>query len=219
MIKKHIPNFITCLNLFSGCIAITFAFKGQLEMAGYFIFAAAFFDFLDGLAARTLQAFSPLGADLDSLADVVSFGVAPAAIMYQLLTQATADTYIPYLAFILPVFGALRLARFNTDPGQSENFLGLPIPSAGIFVAAIPMAYEWPNVYILLGVIAALSAIMVSTITLFSLKFKNRSWKDNQFKYYLLIASLLLLPFFKFAAIPTIIGLYVGLSILKNSLA
>ncbi len=217
MIKKHIPNFITCLNLFLGCIAITFAFKGELELAGYFIFAAALADFLDGLAARVLHAYSPIGKDLDSLADVVSFGVAPAAIAYQLLTVATPNQYLPYAAFLLPIFGALRLARFNIDTRQSENFIGLPIPSAGLFIAAIPMAYEFPNVYTLLVMIIGLSALMVSTITLFSLKFKNFTWGDNQFKYYLLIAALVLLPFFKFAAIPTIIGLYIGLSVLKNT--
>lgn len=217
--KKHIPNFITCLNLFSGCIAITFAFKGDLELAGYFIFASALFDFFDGLAARTLKAFSPLGADLDSLADVVSFGVAPGVIIYQLMTAATANEFLPYIGYLLPVFGALRLARFNIDTNQSENFLGLPIPAAGIFVAAIPMAYEFPSMAVLISVVIILSAMMVSTITLFSLKFKNLSWADNHFKYYLILAAVLLLPFFKFAAIPSIIGLYIGLSVLKNSIA
>jgi CDP-diacylglycerol--serine O-phosphatidyltransferase len=135
-LKKHFPNAITCANLFSGCVGIVLAFKGELVAASYAIFLSAIFDFFDGLASRVLKSFSGIGKDLDSLADVVSFGVLPAVIMYQLFLQGhqidNVSTYLNFIAFLIAVFSALRLAKFNTDTRQSENFIGLPTPANAI---------------------------------------------------------------------------------------
>ena len=135
--KQHIPNFITCLNLVSGCIAIVFAFQHQLEITVYLLALSALFDFFDGLAARALNAYSVIGKDLDSLADMVSFGFAPGAIMYivlnDLLIAQQLPTYWAYAAFIIPVFSALRLAKFNNDTRQSTYFVGLPTPANTLF--------------------------------------------------------------------------------------
>ena len=129
MIKKHIPNAITCANLFSGCIGIVYAFNGALETAAYFVLLSGIFDFFDGFAARLLNVKSNIGKDLDSLADMVSFGFLPGVVMYQLLSQSDyASPYLPYLAFIITVFSALRLAKFNNDTRQTEDFIGLNTP-------------------------------------------------------------------------------------------
>ena len=135
-ILKYIPNTITCLNLASGCMAIVMAFEGHLQGAILWIMMAAFFDFMDGLTARLLKAYSPLGKELDSLSDVVSFGVAPGMALYVLLRQAVASmgggeglAYLPYLAFVIPVFSGLRLAKFNLDERQTSSFIGMPVPA------------------------------------------------------------------------------------------
>src|ERR1700740_2323055 len=141
--KKHLPNAITCANLFSGCIGIVFCFKENLIYAAYAIFLAAIFDFFDGLASRVLQSFSGIGKDLDSLADMVSFGVLPSVIIYELFLQAPqiehVSTYLNYIAFLIPVFSALRLAKFNIDERQTEIFIGLPTPANAILIASLPL--------------------------------------------------------------------------------
>ena len=145
--KNHIPNIITLFNLLSGILSIYSVMNGNIELAAYLIFAAAGFDFFDGLAAKLLNAKSEMGAELDSLADVVSFGVAPGFIMFYMLSVShgqpghTAESFsiIPFLAFIIPAFGALRLAKFNVDTEQTISFKGLPIPAMGILVASLPL--------------------------------------------------------------------------------
>jgi CDP-diacylglycerol--serine O-phosphatidyltransferase len=220
MIKKHIPNAITCANLFSGCIGIVYAFNGALETAAYFVLLSGIFDFFDGFAARLLNVKSNIGKDLDSLADMVSFGFLPGVVMYQLLSQSDyASPYLPYLAFIITVFSALRLAKFNNDTRQTEDFIGLNTPMNTLFIVSLPFIQkDYPSVInstlLLVGLTALLSWLLVSEIRIFSLKFSSTNWAQNKIKYIFLIISALLLPFLKFAAVPFILVLYIGLSIL-----
>jgi len=227
-LKKHLPNAITCANLFSGCIGIVFAFQGNLIAAAYAIFLSAIFDFFDGLASRVLKSFSGIGKDLDSLADMVSFGVLPAVIMYQLLLQAhqidNVSTYLNFIAFLIPVFSALRLAKFNVDMRQSENFIGLPTPANAILIASFPLIidhhnrYYTPyllNPYILSVFIIIMCSLLVAEMPMMSLKFKNKDFNENIFRYLLLLFSAILILFFKFAAVPVVIFIYVTLSIIQ----
>ncbi len=149
-VKKHVPNAITCANLFSGCVGIVFAFQGELIIAAYAVLLAAIFDFFDGFASRVLQSFSGIGKELDSLADMVSFGVLPSVILYQLFLQAPqidqVSPYLNFIAFLIPVFSALRLAKFNTDTRQAEIFIGLPTPANGMLIGSFPLILDqYPN--------------------------------------------------------------------------
>jgi len=230
-VQKHVPNFITCANLFSGCIGIVFAFQQNLRLAGYAIFMAAIFDFFDGLASRVLKSFSYIGIDLDSLADMVSFGVLPATIVYELLLQAPQidriSGYLNYVAFLIPVFSALRLAKFNNDDRQTENFIGLPTPADAILIASIPFIvnhYKWLvpyvlNPYVLAGFVVVMCVLLVSEIKLMSLKFKNTDLNGNIYRYLLLLFSAILILFFKFAAVPVVIFMYIILSIIQSKIA
>jgi CDP-diacylglycerol--serine O-phosphatidyltransferase len=223
---KHLPNFITCLNLFSGTIALTFAVQGDLKTAAYFILLAAIFDFMDGLLARALNAYSEIGKQLDSLADMVSFGLIPGVFIYMMLKSNLEAHGLPvilsYSGFIITIFSALRLAKFNIDTRQTENFIGLATPANTLFFVSLPFIYDQgiealmfltqPHVLILLTI--CFSYLLVSELSLFSLKFKSLSWAQNNFKYILLALSLLLIILFKFAAVPMIIVLYILLSII-----
>ncbi|MFH0867415.1 MAG: CDP-diacylglycerol--serine O-phosphatidyltransferase [Bacteroidota bacterium] len=232
--KKHLANFITSLNLLCGCIGIGLLFNSDIISAAYFIFIAAIFDFLDGFIAKQLHAQSAFGKELDSLADVVSFGVLPGLIMFVLLNLCYEDEegwqqYLPYTSFLIPVFSALRLAKFNTDDRQAENFIGLPTPANAIFIASIPFIILNGNEYhsfisglfgnpgFLLILILILSFLLVSPLTLFSLKFKSFIWKENNFRIIFLIVSVILLLIFQFLAIPLIIAIYIFLSLIQNS--
>ncbi|MDB5009010.1 MAG: CDP-diacylglycerol--serine O-phosphatidyltransferase [Mucilaginibacter sp.] len=227
-LKKHLPNAITCANLFSGCIGIVLAFKGELIAAAYAIFLSAIFDFFDGLASRVLKAFSGIGKDLDSLADIVSFGVLPAVIMYQLLLQArqidNISPYLNFIAFLIPVFSALRLAKFNVDTRQAEHFIGLPTPANAILIASFPLIldhhnrYFTPylvNPYVLSCFIVVMCSLLVVEVPMMSLKFKNSDFNENIFRYLLLLFSAILILFFKFAAVPVVIFIYITLSIIQ----
>jgi CDP-diacylglycerol--serine O-phosphatidyltransferase len=184
------------------------------------VLLSGIFDFFDGFAARLLNVKSNIGKDLDSLADMVSFGFLPGVVMYQLLSQSDyASPYLPYLAFIITVFSALRLAKFNNDTRQTEDFIGLNTPMNTLFIVSLPFIQkDYPSVInstlLLIGLTALLSWLLVSEIRIFSLKFSSTSWAQNKIKYIFLIISALLLPFLKFAAIPFILVLYIGLSIL-----
>jgi CDP-diacylglycerol--serine O-phosphatidyltransferase len=227
-LKKHLPNAITCANLFSGCIGIVLAFKGELIAASYAIFLSAIFDFFDGLASRVLKSFSGIGKDLDSLADMVSFGVLPAVIMYQLLLQGhqidKVSDYLNFIAFLIPVFSALRLAKFNVDTRQAENFIGLPTPANAILIASFPLIidhhneYYVPfllNPYVLSVLVIIMCSLLVVEVPMMSLKFKNRDFNKNIFRYLLLLFSAILILFFKFAAVPVIILIYITLSVIQ----
>lgn len=224
--KKHIPNFITCLNLFSGCIALTYAICGQLQTAAYFILLAAAFDFMDGLFARMLNSYSELGKQLDSLADMVSFGLMPGVFVYHMLLTSLEAHGLPielaYIGFVITIFSALRLAKFNIDTRQTENFIGLATPANTLFFISLAFLTEedtealmfLTHPLIMIFLTLGFSYLLVSEISLFSLKFKSLSWQQNNFKYILLLSSLILIILFKFAAVPMIMVLYILLSII-----
>jgi CDP-diacylglycerol--serine O-phosphatidyltransferase len=231
-IKKHLPNAITCANLFSGCIGIVLAFKGQLVAASYAIFLSAIFDFFDGLASRVLKSFSGIGKDLDSLADMVSFGVLPAVIMYQLFLQAhqieKVSDWLNFIAFLIPVFSALRLAKFNVDTRQAENFIGLPTPANAILIASFPIILSHHNrfytpylvnPYVLPCVVITMCTLLVLEVPMMSLKFKSKDFNENIYRYLLLLFSAILILFFKFAAVPVIIIIYIILSVIQFKFA
>lgn len=217
-LKQHIPNTITCCNLLSGCLSILFSFTERPVLASVMIFAAGLFDFLDGFSARLLKAHSPIGGDLDSLSDVVSFGVAPGFIMYQLLQGSP----LAYGALLLPVFAAVRLAKFNVDDRQTTSFIGLPTPPMAIFMASLPLAF-WQlgllgqpvlHPYLGLGIVLLFSFMMVCNRPFFSFKMKKASWKGNEVKWIFLILAVVGFAVFRFVALPFILLLYVLLSVL-----
>lgn len=231
MIKKHIPNFITCLNLFSGCVGSVFAFQGDLKTAAYLVILAAVFDFLDGNAARLLNSKSPIGKDLDSLADMVSFGFLPGLVMYQLLLTSTIPTaleplkeYLPYFGFIITLFSALRLAKFNVDTRQSVDFIGLNTPTNTLFIAYLPFIKDsFPtlieNTVLLLFLTLITSSLLVSEIRLFSLKIRETSWEKSKYRYLFAAFSLVAFLIFQFAGIPLMLLFYLFFSFLhfRNS--
>ena len=219
---KHLPNAMTCGNLLCGCIGLVMALRGHLELASWLIGLAAVLDFGDGFVARMVNASGPFGKELDSLADVVTFGVLPAAIVFQLCWFQELGN-VSYGAFLIAVLSALRLANFNIDTRQSESFIGLPVPANALLIAAFPLMgrYQpqfngiWEN-DIALGMMVAFSFMLVSDVPLFALKFKSFAWAANQTKYLFLIASALLLLFLQYAAIPLIILLYIVVSLIFN---
>ncbi len=226
--KKYIPNAITCTHLFCGCIGIVFAFHGNLNFAAYAVFTAAFFDFLDGMAARLLKVHSEIGKQLDSLADVVSFGVLPSVIIYHLFylqdTSSNNTIWWYYSAFFIAVFSALRLAKFNVDTRQTNSFIGLPTPASAMLSASFPLILNQDNAsftgiilnpYFLIAYIILNCWLLVAKLPLLSLKFKNLGFNENIYRYVLLIFSVVCLVIFKFAAIPVIIFFYILLSIIQ----
>ena len=226
--KKHIPNTITMLNLFSGCIAVTMAFLGNFEGVLIWIIMAAVFDFFDGFAARLLHVSSPMGKELDSLADVVSFGIAPSAAVYVLLRDFTAypdfllplSPYLAYSAFLIPVFSALRLAKFNLDERQSTHFIGMPTPANALFwisyccgILAVPPLQNG-LFYITLFFILALSLLMVSEIPMFSLKLKKLSLKGNERQAILIVLMIGFVLLWGILGIAAGILAYIALSVI-----
>jgi CDP-diacylglycerol--serine O-phosphatidyltransferase len=229
---KSIPNVLTSLNLAFGFFAIAFALNtNTLYTAPFLIFIAAIFDFCDGFAARIFKAQSEFGKQLDSLADVVSFGVAPGILVYQLFSLMSVRliivnhfplVIIMALSALIPVFSALRLAKFNLDERQTDHFIGLPTPASAIFFASlIVIVFKTDNLlvqniilhqYTILFLVLIISFLMVSEIPMFSMKFKNLSIKDNLTKYVFILISITLIIFFKIMALPLIIGIYVVMS-------
>lgn len=195
-IKKHIPNTITCCNLVSGCIATSYAFGGSPKMALLWIIIGAVFDFFDGMSARLLHVSSPIGKELDSLADDVTFGVAPATIVFSELAVLEYPSflqpfceYIPYLAFIIAAFSALRLAKFNLDERQTTSFIGMPTPANALFWGSLIVfnpfwleGYSW-SVLVILALVCITSFLLVCELPMFALKFKQWSFKGNEIKY------------------------------------
>lgn len=238
-IVSNIPNFITILNLLSGCMAILWSFD-DIKISVMFIFAAALFDFADGLAARLLKAYSNFGKELDSLADIVSFGVAPAMIMHHLLRMSIIDKdssftfetatgiqlIIILTPFLLVAFSAIRLAKFNIDIRQQDTFIGLPTPASGILIASISyIMLIWDtdlksnfllSTPLLIFLVLLLCFLMVSNIPMFSLKFKRFSFADNKIRYVFLALVVVLVVFLKLWALPASIFVYIILSILNN---
>lgn len=216
--KRQLPNFLTCCNLLCGCLGIVFLLEDRNVPAAWFVWAACVFDFLDGFAARMLKVTSPIGKELDSLADVVSFGVLPSMVMYKMLAASSSSDVIPFIGLMIAMFSALRLAIFNVDETQRDSFKGLNTPANTLFITSLPLLQgtvgAWlylPTTLILITVV--FSFLLVSRIEIFALKFKNFSWADNKIRFTFLAASVLLLIIFQVAAIPLIILLYIGLSL------
>ena len=231
--KKHIPNTITSMNLFSGCIAIVMAFEGAFIWVVFWVIIAAIFDFFDGMSARLLNAPSKIGKELDSLADVVSFGVAPAIAVFIMLRNYTSfsesfssiQSYIPYLAFIIPVFSALRLAKFNIDERQTTHFLGLPTPANAIFWISYVYGIHKISIvnntvlFLTLGLVVILSLLMVSEIPMFSFKLKNLKIKDNEKPLILIICAVGFLLIWGVVGLAWTILTYIAISIISAFLS
>ena len=229
-IKQHIPNALTCGNLVSGCLSILFVSMNMPVKAAIMIFAACLFDFLDGFAARLLHAHSPIGADLDSLSDVVSSGVAPGFIMYWLMVHSfdmpsaivLGVNLLPCLAFLLPVFSAIRLAKFNIDDTQKTSFRGLPAPGMAVFMASLPLALSQVGhltdgalgYWACLGITLVFSFMMVCNLRFFSFKMKSVAWKGNEVRWIFLIIAVVGFAAFRLVALPFIMMVYILMSVL-----
>ena len=229
-IKKHIPNLITLLNLFSGCIALVYASEANFEMAFFFVCLGIFFDFFDGFFARLFNVSSPLGLQLDSLADMVTSGVVPGFVMFKMLTNSVSSNpsliYLPYLGFIITLGSCYRLANFNIDTRQTDSFIGLPTPANAIFILSLPLILKNTDSLILLELLTNCWVLIILTlvsafilnaeIPLFALKIKKFNFKDNALQILFLLVSLLLLIVFKFSGVALIIVFYVMLSVIMN---
>lgn len=231
-ITKHIPNSITCCNLICGCIATGTAFHQEFSLSIIMIFAGAVFDFFDGMTARLLKVSSPIGKELDSLADVVTFGVAPSAMLYSLFGMINnpawlgpvAD-YIPYTAFLMAAFSALRLAKFNLDERQTTSFIGVPTPANALFWCSLIgggnalLTSEHFNSIWLFVLMLVFSLLLVCELPMFALKFKNLSWKDNSIKYIFLLTCLPIFIIFGKSSFAVIVVWYILLSAIHNKKA
>ncbi|MCW5519159.1 CDP-alcohol phosphatidyltransferase family protein [Aureitalea sp. L0-47] len=244
---KQIPNIITSLNILCGCVAILFAISGDLVTASFFVFTGIFFDFFDGLASRWLKAHSKVGLQLDSLADVITSGVAPAIVMVQLLSESINDmgiqsflestditawsigknSLMPLVGLLIAVAAAYRLAKFNVDTRQSDSFIGLPTPANAIMILSLPLILHFQHSeqlesiimhqWFLLGMTVFSCIIMNAEVRLFALKFKTWDLKSNGIRYLFLVLSAVALVFLKFLAIPVIIVLYFLLSLFRKN--
>jgi CDP-diacylglycerol--serine O-phosphatidyltransferase len=240
--KKHIPNAITTLNLICGCLAITTAFDGELYVAAYFLIFANFFDFADGFAARALNVSNALGEQLDSLSDMISFGVAPGVLLYQFTKHLntvnevqilTDNPWLFYLAFIIPVFSSFRLAKFNIDTRQTSSFIGLPTPANASFFLFVVILYFYPdlpkiidlnsiiypvigNPLIMLGFGVVFSILLIAEIPMFSLKFKTMKWKDNKLPFTFILLWFILLLTTNIFAMPAIVIIYILFSVFTH---
>lgn len=239
--KKHIPNLLTLGNLFCGTVAILFALKSDYTATALLVVIGIGFDFFDGFVARLLNVQGELGKQLDSLADMVTSGVVPGIVMLQLLINAIdtdavgyfgVDEYgatgsnLPYLGLLLTLGAGYRLAKFNIDERQTDSFIGLPTPAMSLFVISLPLIAEFSpqpffsnlvmNKYFLITTTLLMTVLMNAELPLFSLKFKNYSFKDNMMKYLFLIASVVLIAILKFVAIPIVILLYVVISVVSQ---
>lgn len=231
--KKHIPNFLTTLNLLFGIFAMIAAFNHHLEWTAIFISFSLVFDFSDGLTARLLNARSEFGKQLDSLADMVSFGLVPGVIIYFLLLNSQSlpeiilfqINTIPFLGFLIPVFSALRLAKFNIDPRQEEKFFGLPTPANTIFIVSIALINvnifndstyfsELTNqAWFLLFIIFLSCFLLIAKIPLLAFKFKSMSWGGNKAQFIIVLISVILIFFLKIVAVPIILLVYILVSV------
>lgn len=228
-VKKHIPNAITCCNLFSGCVACVMAFTGKFELAMLFIVLGAVFDFFDGMVARLLGVSSPLGVQMDSLADDITFGLAPATVIFSFMKNVLVYPaflgafagVLPYFAFLIAVFSACRLAKFNIDTRQTTSFIGLPTPANALFWSSLivggkewllGMEHAW---VLIIGLIFLFSYFLISEIPMFSMKFKNLSWNSNKTRYIFLLVSIPMLLLGYLAPL-AIISWYLILSIVLS---
>ena len=216
--KKYIPNALTCCNLLCGCFGIVYCLENRNVPAAYFVWAAGVFDFFDGFAARWLKVTSPIGKELDSLADMVSFGLLPALVMYKLIGAASPNIYLPYVAFMIAVCSGLRLAIFNVDETQHDSFKGLNTPANTIFITALPFVTGGVGVFInqdwmLVLVTVVFSLLLVSRIDILAFKFKDFSWANNKLRFTFLACAVLLLIVMGKPAIPLVILTYIAFSL------
>lgn len=225
-IVRNIPNTLTSCNLFSGCIAAYMAFHGNYKEALLFIVLGAMFDFFDGMIARLLHVSSPIGKELDSLADDITFGLAPAAIAFSLFKEVYYPDFLmpvagimPYTAFLIAVFSGLRLAKFNIDERQTSSFIGMPTPANALFWASLAVGghsfliSDNFNAIYLFVLVVVMSLLLVAELPMFSLKFKDLSWGHNKVSYIFLIVSLPLLIIFQLSGIAAVIIWYILLSL------
>lgn len=228
-ITRHIPNTATCCNLFSGCVACVMAFEANYRMAVLFIIIGAVFDFFDGMLARLLSVSGPMGKELDSLADDVTFGLAPALIVFSLFHEVHYPAWLmpvaelfPYTAFLIAVSSVLRLAKFNIDARQSSSFIGMPTPANALFWGALVigahdfLVSDMFNAVWLFLLVCLTSWLLVAEIPMFSLKFKNLSWADNKVKYIFLLVCIPLLSLLGISGLAAVIVWYVLLSALTQ---
>jgi CDP-diacylglycerol---serine O-phosphatidyltransferase len=225
--KKNIPNIITLANLFFGCLATVSALNGDIKAMAVWISLAALADFLDGFLARLLKVQSPLGTQLDSLADAVSFGLVPGAIFYYLLGGTTANSVVLSAspAFLVTLFAVFRLAKFNLDTRQQEEFIGLPTPASTVFTLgwvlmveanAFGLAHQLQQPAVLYAGIALLSFLMNAEFPMFSLKIKHLNWQDNKYPLILGVSAITMLILFQEAALSLIIAWYIILSLIRH---
>jgi len=245
--KKQIPNLIIFLNLLCGCLAILFVVSGDLVISSFLVIAGMFFDFFDGLVARLLHVQSKLGVQLDSLADMVSFGVVPGLMMFQLLNKSLMPqelrtgfeatetlkefepgmSFIPFIGMLIIIASAYRLAKFNIDTRQSDNFIGLPTPANTLLIISLPLIFHYQyspflervifNHWFLIALTIVSSLLLNAEIKLFSLKFKSWNFNSNQVRYIFLALSIAAIIAIKFIAIPFIIIIYIIVSLLRKS--
>lgn len=220
--KKHIPNCITLLNQMSGIIATIMAYNGDYFLTLIFVLLGAGFDFCDGAVARLLKVQSPMGKELDSLADMISFGLVPGMLAFKLLQPLHSICFaLPFLGFVITLFSALRLAKFNIDERQHSSFIGLPTPANAIFwlglVNALPNWFDNEiNPWIILGVAIVSSLLLVMPIPMFSLKFKNFTWRDNKLRFIFILGVIVLVAIFLLDSLSIIIMWYIALSFVNN---
>ena len=230
IITRNIPNTITCCNLISGCIATLSAFMGEIHMALLWIIIGAIFDFFDGMSARLLHVSSPVGKELDSLADDITFGMAPAAIVFYEMGimeypafLAPVQPYMPFVAFLIAAFSALRLAKFNLDERQTTSFIGLPTPANALFWASLivgggeSLEHSGVGVYIVLALVLLTSWLLVSELPMFALKFKSWGWRGNEIKYIFVITCIPMLAFLGYLGFAVVMAWYVLLSVVVAS--
>ncbi len=243
--KKHIPNIITLGNLFCGCLAISTAFEGKLYVAAYLLIVASALDFFDGFAARILKVSNPIGKELDSLADMISFGLAPGILLYKFtkmlnhqspIELLTNNTWLFYIAFLIPLLSALRLAKFNLDTRQTSSFIGLPTPANTSFFLFPVIIYYYPNLpkiidlnfivipilsnpLIMLGLGVIFSLLLVAEIPMCSLKFKSTKWAENKMAFSFILTWFVLLIFTNILAMPAIVLIYVIFSTINHILS
>ncbi|MEZ4795964.1 MAG: CDP-alcohol phosphatidyltransferase family protein [Flavobacteriaceae bacterium] len=236
--KKHIPNFVTLLNVLCGSIAVIFAVSGDMTATAFFVFLGIFFDFFDGLLARKLKVQSELGLQLDSLADMITSGLVPGLVMFHLLSYTVEGSnsytdsmlgdiqWLPFLGLMITLASAYRLATFNISTNQSDSFVGLPTPANALLILSLPLILEYQNndlmnsiilnKWFLISVTLLSCFLLNSKIKLIALKFKTWGFKDNAARHLLIVLSLILLIVFKFAGIPLIIILYILMSIFNK---
>ncbi len=220
---RHLPNFLTCCNLLCGCLGIVFCLENRSVPAAYFVWVAGVFDFFDGFAARWLKVTSPIGKELDSLADMVSFGLLPALVMYKMIGAVSTSEWLPYSAFLIAACSALRLAIFNVDETQHDTFKGLNTPANTIFITSLiflpDSLLNWvQQEWVLVGITILFSLLLVSRIDILAFKFKDFSWQHNKARFTFLPIAVLLIALMGKAALPFIILFYIAFSLVSKAL-